>query len=902
MYELDEIKNAKGLHFTHLNVRSLMNKWDNIKANFADSGIHVLTFSETWLHSLLPSALYILRHDYTLIRHDRKWNDSNNLQLPPKRGGGVCMYIKDTLQYSEVEYSQYNKSCKDIECQWISIFQKPNKTILIGNLYRPPQGDISKCIDYLDDVLSDIDLQKVEVFLMGDLNIDILDKNNRFVKILLNMAKQLGLRQLITEPTRYSPVKDSCLDLFFTNSDIIAKAGVSNVNISDHQMIMLTRKKAKLVKQKCEFYGRSYRNYNKDIFQERIRDANWEFLEHERDVNTQWKMFEQNISTILDKMCPQKMFKIKQVKQPWITPRLLELILDKDKALKKAKKSKNRELWNDSKRLRNSCTNRLRKAKADYIKERLEIHSNDQKKFWKHIQEVIPNNNKGTKLIHLKDNTTDSLININETSDYINKFFTNIGPNLAKECDQAWQYTGITCEHKLANIETSPAEINEICKNININKSSCIDNISSEILRDAFLAIPEKLCLLFNNCFRTAIIPSVWKNAKVTRLPKGGDSQVVSNYRPISLLPILSKLIEKIVHKNVYNHLMQWNLLEEKQGGFRPGYSTVSTCSYFTNDLYTANNNNEITIAVFIDAMKAFDTVNHQILLKKLKKYGIDGNLLRWIEGYLTDRKQCTIANNIVSSNENIVCGVPQGSVLGPLLFLIYINDISSVIRNSKISMYADDTVVYISHTNMNNAIALIQSDLTSVYTWCNSNKLTINCKKTKFCLFGMRSAIKKSKTQDVQLSLSNQILERVCSYKYLGLTLDEHLTYNKHIKEMNRLVSHKLYLLSKVRKYITTDACINIFKTMVLSLLEYCDVLYAGTTQRNLGDIDKLFYRGLRICMYTNNYTSREILCNGCKIAPLDKRRLAHLLIFMHKQTGNQTLVKKKESEYKIA
>ena len=376
---------------------------------------------------------------------------------------------------------------------------------------------------------------------------------------------------------------------------------------------------------------------------------------------------------------------------------------------------------------------------------------------------------------------------------------------------------------------------------------------------------------------------------------------MVSNYRPISLLPILSKLIEKIVHKNVYNHLMQWNLLEEKQGGFRPGYSTVSTCSYFTNDLYTANNNNEITIAVFIDAMKAFDTVNHQILLKKLKKYGIDGNILRWIEGYLTDRKQCTIANNIVSSNENIVCGVPQGSVLGPLLFLIYINDISSVIRNSKISMYADDTVVYISHTNMNNAIALIQSDLTSVYTWCNSNKLTINCKKTKFCLFGMRSAIKKSKTQDVQLSLSNQILERVCSYKYLGLTLDEHLTYNKHIKEMNRLVSHKLYLLSKVRKYITTDACINIFKTMVLSLLEYCDVLYAGTTQRNLGDIDKLFYRGLRICMYTNNYTSREILCNECKIAPLDKRRLAHLLIFMHKQTGNQTLVKKKKANTRL-
>ena len=264
---------------------------------------------------------------------------------------------------------------------------------------------------------------------------------------------------------------------------------------------------------------------------------------------------------------------------------------------------------------------------------------------------------------------------------------------------------------------------------------------------------------------------------------------------------------------------------------------------------------------------------------------------MAWIGNYPSDRKQCTIANNTVSNLDNILCGIPQG----PLLFLIYINDISSVIKNSKVSMYADDTVVYISKSNLDNAITLLQSDLDRVYTWCNCNKLTINCKKTKFCLFGMRSSIKRSKTQDIQLSLSNQILERVCSYKYLGLILDEYLTYNKHIKEMNRLVSHKLYILSKVRKYITNDACINIFKTMILSLIEYCDIVYAGTSITNLNNIDKLFYRGLRICMYSNNHLSHEILCKECKIAPLVKRRLAHLLLFMHKHTNNKTIIKKK-------
>ena len=903
MYDLMELKNAKGLHFAHLNVRSLVNKWDNIKANFVNSDIHVLTFSETWLHNLLPSNLFELGHNYSLLRQDRNWNDNSNNNQAPKRGGGLCTYIKNTLQFSDTEYSHYNSSSKDIESQWISIFQKPNKTILLGNLYRPPQGDVSKCIDFLDNVLSDIDLQKIEVFLMGDLNLDISDKNNAMVKSLLNMTKQLGLRQLILEPTRYSPIKDSCIDLLFTNSDIISKVGVSNVNLSDHQMILLTRKKAKFLKHKCEFIGRSYRNYNRNDFQNRIRTSNWDFLDDGMniDIDRQWNLFEQNISIVLDEMCPKKTFRIKQVKQPWITPRLLELILDKDKAMKKAKKSKRNDLWNEAKRLRNACTNRLRKAKAQYIKEQLEIHSNDQKKFWKHIQEVIPNSNKNTKIINLKDTNTGDPIELNDTADYINNFFINIGPNLAKNCHQPWQFTGNTCDHVLENIETSSAELTDICKTININKASCVTDISSEILKDAFLAIPGKLCLLFNNCFRTATTPSIWKHARVTPLPKGGDSQVVSNYRPISLLPLLSKLIEKIVHKRLYNHLTEWNLLDERQGGFRPGHSTISTCSYFTNDLYTANNNNEITIAVFIDAMKAFDTVNHKILIDKLKKYGISGNLLTWIENYLTNRKQCTVANNIVSTNESIVCGVPQGSVLGPLLFLLYINDISSFVTNSKISMYADDTVIYLSHANLNLAIALIQSDLDRVHTWCNSNKLTINCKKTKFCMFGMRSTIKHSKTQDVQLSLSNQILERVCSYKYLGLILDEHLTYNKHIKEMNRLVSHKLYLLSKVRKYITTHACINIFKTMVLSLIEYCDILYTGTNQKNLGDIDKMFYRGLKICTYSNNFISRETLCKDCKIAPLDKRRNAHLLIFMHKQTNNQTLIKKKTANTRL-
>ena len=668
MYDLEDIHNTKGMHIAHLNVRSMVNKWDNIKAIFLDSGIHVLSFSETWLHSLLPDNLFNLGSNYTLIRNDRSWNDTQNVALPPKKGGGTCMYIDNKLDFSTSLFGHLNNSTIDLESQWVSIRQKPNKTILLGNLYRPPQGNINNCLDLLDNILADLDLSKIEVTLMGDLNIDILDIHNNPAKELINRMKQMGLRQLIKEPTRFSQTKDSCIDLIFTNSDIVARSGVCNINISDHQMILFTRKKAKFLKQKCDFTGRSYRNYNKVIFLDRIKNADWSFLNVDMNVQDQWEYWLLLIKTELDKMCPLKTFKIKQIKQQWITPRLIELIKDKDVALKNAKKAKNPALWTEAKRLRNACTNRLRRAKADFIKEQLTIHTNDQKKFWKNIQEVLPNKLNSNRATLLHDDN-DQIIEIDQTADFINKFFTDIGPNLAKGCQMRWEYSGHTCGDSIRNISTTTEEIIKISKNINVNKASCIDNISSEILKDVFLAMPEKLCIFFNDCFEIATMPESWKYAKVTPLPKGGNSQLVSNYRPISLLPLLSKMMEKIVHSRLYEHLTDHNLLDPRQGGFRPGHSTSQTCAYFTEDLYTAINNKMTTIAVYIDAMKAFDTVNHQILIRKLQKYGIKGNILKWLTNYLTDRKQCTMANGLASEYRNINCGVPQGSVLGPLLF-----------------------------------------------------------------------------------------------------------------------------------------------------------------------------------------------------------------------------------------
>ena len=296
------------------------------------------------------------------------------------------------------------------------------------------------------------------------------------------------------------------------------------------------------------------------------------------------------------------------------------------------------------------------------------------------------------------------------------------------------------------------------------------------------------------------------------------------------------------MHNRIDNHCENNNILDERQGGFRPNHSTCSTTAYFINDIYKAMNDNKVLIATYIDAMKAFDTVDHHILLQKAEHYGITGLTLNWLKNYLTERYQCTLANGIVSDSKLITCGVPQGSVCGPLLFLIYINDIAMVLKYCKVSLYADDTVIYLTHDNVNVALDLIQTDLNNLSNWCERNKLTINSKKNKYCIYGMRSNVKKSKTINTVLSLNNNILDRVCSYKYLGFIIDDHLTFNKHISEMCKTVSHKLYLLAKVRRYLTVEASINVFKTMILSILEYGDIIFSGTSSQNLNKRSVIF------------------------------------------------------------
>ena len=209
MYGLDEMNMTKGMHLGHINIRSITNKWDVFKTQFLSTNLHILTISETWLNEKLPSEFYKLTNNYTFLRNDRNWSDEGHLNI--KKGGGVALYVKNSLNYSDVDFIHLNTNNKNIESQWVSIKQPNSRTILIGNVYRPPQGNIETFIQVLEDILTSMDLSKIELFIMGDLNIDILEKKNPNTKKLLELIKTFGLRQLIKTPTRYSKDKNSCI-------------------------------------------------------------------------------------------------------------------------------------------------------------------------------------------------------------------------------------------------------------------------------------------------------------------------------------------------------------------------------------------------------------------------------------------------------------------------------------------------------------------------------------------------------------------------------------------------------------------------------------------------------------------------------------------------------------------
>ena len=638
----------RGFHIAHINVQSINNKLDLVKFHVKQMGFHVFSISETWLTEVMPDS-FLNISEYNLVRWDRKWCEIGSNVV--KRGGGVALYIKEELTFSQQGLGQYNVSNKNIECLWIKILRENAKDIIVGIVYRPPGGNVEMFCDYLKNTMEEIGNNfNKEIFILGDFNLNYLNTNDPNVKHLLDFEQLNGLKQLIANPTRGL----NCIDLLFSNSNDIATAGVYPINISDHDMIFVTKKKAYNKRKKVRFVGRSYRNYNRDILQTQLRNAPWEEYWQLRDPNQCWSFILKTIETVLCVLCPLRTRNVRSSYEPWMNNGILEAIYDKDQAWRHAKISRDPRDINRAKQLRNEVKDKIRRAKRDFIQDELDNDLGSSKRFWEKINHILPTRENGNS-ISLIDQEKGMPLDDTEIPNYINTFFTNIGPNLAEKFTDAWDDVLPPFEgEKLGNVQVTEQMLEKVVKDINVNKASSITNISATVLKDAFLALIPQLTFMYNLSFETGIFPEEWKVANVIPLRKGGDPTDVGNLRPISLLPLPGKIAERIMHSHLSNFIENRGLLNNKQGGFRKGKSTISTVATLTDDILMGLNDKKFSIAAFIDLKKAFDTINHDILLKKLPHFGLNGNLITWIANYLTNRVQRCTVNGLTSETRPI--------------------------------------------------------------------------------------------------------------------------------------------------------------------------------------------------------------------------------------------------------
>ena len=479
-----------------------------------------------------------------------------------------------------------------------------------------------------------------------------------------------------------------------------------------------------------------------------------------------------------------------------------------------------------------------------------------------------------------------------EISSALNSHFTEVGPELASKLSsptrQFSEYIKPT-EHSFSVNETTLVEVDKLLKALPLNKACGLDGISTGLLKKAGSIIVPSLTYIFNLTIRTGIFPEDWKIAKVTPIYKDDKKCIPDNYRPISVLPAVTKLIERIVFNQFYDYLTKHNLLADTQSGFRPLHSTTTALLDATNEWFLNIDKGLLNGVIFLDLKKAFDTMDHEILLAKLRFYGVSEISLKWFNSYLTNREQKTVVNGVLSNSCKIKCGIPQGSILGPLLFILYINDLQACDLNSRVRMYADDTSLTVANANARELEQQMNNDLEEIHTWLKANKLSLNIVKTKYMIIASQNKI-RNLDYSFQIQVENKPLKRELSYKYLGVEIDQFLTWKDQIDKTIKKASGGIGALRRVRHLVPHETLITMYNSLVLPYFDYCSAVW-GTCGKGMSDaLQSIQNRAARVVTFSNYDRRSTELLDELGWDNLEKRRSKQLAILMYKTFSGGT------------
>ena len=543
--------------------------------------------------------------------------------------------------------------------------------------------------------------------------------------------------------------------------------------------------------------------------------------------------------------------------------------------------------------LRNRVNIAMRAAKAEYIKDQLEYNQENPKKFWNLInKEILPGEKEN--IFNFKKGENGKLYEQDELPDLINNYFADIGPTLAQKIPNTADginIKGAANQEVLELRDFTLDELLKLIKKISIYKSSGIPTLSTRFFRDTMLFIPHIFLHIYNRIKSTGLFPNSWKLATVIPLPKCNKPKDASELRPVSLLPIVGKVLEKLIHVQMSMFLENTMFLSPNQHGFRKEHSTSSASSRFIDDIALGLDKGKFTLAVFLDIKKAFDTIDHVILIQKLRHAGCGERLISLLTDYLMDRKQSVLYNGMRSSVRKLETGVPQGSTLGPLLFLLYVNDLSTIFDNTKCMMFADDTVLYQSHLNVHDLYYEVQDSLDRMNSWCAENQITLNRKKCEYVHFNYR----KIMNLDYSLKLGEVTLDKVGQYKYLGTIIDEKLNGEAQYNNVIRILSARKLTFSKIRFLIDLKTAERLFKTTIQPIFDYNDFFYNMLNNEKQEKLQTMQNRFLRL-VYNNVNMSTNDMHVAMGTGKLANRRELHLCGLMYRRSNDFEYIDKRD------
>ena len=456
---------------------------------------------------------------------------------------------------------------------------------------------------------------------------------------------------------------------------------------------------------------------------------------------------------------------------------------------------------------------------------------------------------KRTQILSMKGKNGQVFRKNKEIANCLNEHFNSIGHKLASEITPtiSENTTLEPPDNSIYMFDTFDEEIRKLIDRLKINKAPGLDGINNYIIKISAIAIIPTLVNLFNSCMSIGFFPDKLKIANIVPLHKGGDRTDASNYRPISLLPLLGKLFEKIIKKRFTKFFDKYNLITPHQFGFRKSYSTELAVAEIQNMLLKNVDDKKISCTIFLDLAKAFDTVNHKLLLDKLEMHGIRGCALSLIKSYLSNRQHVVKINNFESSFLTLDIGVPQGSVLGPLLFLIFINDLPNA-TNFKVKLFADDTLLSLNSENYNDLQINVSREINKVHKWLCANKLTLNISKSKYMIVTNK---KKPNERDFQVKINGKNLDKCSSYKYLGVHIDENLTWKPHINYLCEKITKVCGVLAKLRHCVGYDILKMVYHALVASHLQYCNLVWGNADESILKPLQTLQNRIVKIMTF---------------------------------------------------